>query len=187
MSAYNWNHSPMQFMIYSNKTHLIINVIGLPYIKRVRWRRHWSKQQNNKKKTLSIVKANDLARAGTKLYPIIDRTWTVSPRAWYPITVIFSTNHKIPIHSGQISFLVDQFSHCLFVHNKIHKIGESCKLGNGNDFLTALATPLSSTAHFSCWASSRQMAHKSGKLLRLAKNRRVLPQLKKNAVSINRA
>ena len=102
-----------------------------------------------------------------------------SPRAWHSITVVFSTNYKIPNHSGQISFLVNQFSRCLFVHNKIHKIGESCKLGNGNDFLTAQATPLSLTAQFSCRASSRQIAYKSGKSLRLARNRCVLPQPKK--------
>ena len=55
-------------------SHLIINVIGLPYIKRVRRRRHRSKSNKIIRKTLSIVKANDLTQAGTKLYPIIDRT-----------------------------------------------------------------------------------------------------------------
>ena len=80
-------------MIHSNKTHLIINVIGLPYIKRVRRRQHRSK--------------------------------------------------------------------------------------SGNNFLIAQAIPLSSSAHFSCRASSRQIAHRNGKSLRLARNRRIFLQPKK--------
>ena len=89
------------------------------------------------------------------------------------------TNYKIPIITWPNPLLVNQFLRCLFVHNGIHKISESSKLRNGNDFLTAQATPRSSTARFSCWASSRQIAHRSGTSLRLARNRRVLPQPKK--------
>ena len=100
---------------------------------------------------------------------------------WHPITVIFSTNYKIRNHSGQISFLVNQFPRCLFVHNKIHKIGESCKLGNRNDFLTAQATPLSLTAHFLAERHRRQIAHRNGKSLRLARKRCILPQPKKRS------
>ena len=161
MSSYNWNHSPMQFMIYSNKTHMIINVIGLLYIKRVGRSRHRSKSNKIIRKNIIHCQSKGSCTSRNQIVPYHWQninsitTGVASDNCDVMVSASPFTNYKIPSHSGQISFLVDQFSRCLFVHNKIHKIGESCKLGNGNDFLTAQATPLSSTAHFSCWASSR--------------------------------
>ena len=82
-------------------------------------------------------------------------------------------------------FLVNQFWGCSYLYysqaKKIHKIGEIPKLGNGDDFSSTQATPPSLATNFYCWgwASSRQIADKCGKSLRLARNRHALLQLKK--------
>ena len=71
--------------------------------------------------------------------------WQNIPQAWHLITVIFwanpFTNYKIPNHSGQISFLVNQFSRCLFVHIKIHEIRWKQQIMQWKRFLDCTGNP----------------------------------------------